>query len=320
MHAVRLLSFASVMAVLACGEPKSGPSTSSSSHFLSCTQDTDCDNLPVSATCGAKGVCVNGTTSIERDVVFEDDFGASLLDTKKFAPELGFGIRNAEAQYYLGGPENLGVAGGNLVLTARAEAHEEAQFTSASVETRGLHSWTYGLFEARILAPTGRGCSPSFWLYPEMPGAAVKLCSSFTACATEILPAWGDIVVMNVQSEQPAQVRLAADYATPSDTLPVPGPAEGGGSTTLEQEASAQYHEYSAFWGPKRIDWFVDGALQASFDITSPDIHHPEGKNPFTQPFHLKLSLALGGLAEAPVAADYAQEMRVDWVRVTQFK
>ena len=319
MHA-RLLCFAAALVAFACGEPKSGPSTSSSSHFLSCSQDADCDNLPVAASCGPKGVCVNGTTNIERNVVLEDNFDGSVLDAKKFAPELGFSLRNAEAQYYLGGPENLSVAGGQLVLTARAEAHEEAQFTSASIETRGLHSWTYGLFEARILAPTGRGCSPSFWLYPEAPGAPVKLCTSFTACATEILPAWGDIVVMNVRSEQADRVRHATDYATPSDTLPVPGPAEGGGSTTLEQDASAQYHEYSAFWGPKRIDWFVDGELQASFDITSPDVHHPEGKNPFMQPFHLKLSLALGGLAEAPVAADYAQEMRVDWVRVTQFK
>lgn len=320
MHVVRLVSLACAILAVACGEPKGGPSASSSSHFLACTQDSDCNNLPVPATCGPNGYCINGTKNIERDVVFEDNFDGSVLDASSYTPELGFSIRNGEAEYYLGGPENLSVTGGDLVLTARAEVHKEAQFTSASVETRGLRSWTYGLFEARILAPTGRGCSPSFWLYPEMPGAPVKLCTSFTACATDILPAWGDIIVMNVQSEQQNQVLHAAGYATPSDTLPVPGPAEGGGSSTLEPEPSADYHEYSAWWGPERIDWFVDGRLQASFDTTAASIHPPEGKNPFAQPFHLKLSLAIGGLAEAPVAADYPQTMRVDWVRVTQFK
>jgi len=64
----------------------------------------------------------------------------------------------------------------------------------------------------------------------------------------------------------------------------------------------------------------VDGKLEATFDTTAANIYEPEGKNPFAQPFHLKLSLAIGGLAEAPVAADYPQQMRVDWVRVTQFE
>lgn len=320
MQLVRLLSLASAITALACSEPQGGPSASSSSHFLSCSQDSDCDNLPIPATCGTDGYCVNGTTNIERNLVFEEKFDGDTLDARNFAPELGYGIRNDEAQYYLGGPENVSVAGGDLVLTARAEAYEEAQITSASLETRGLHSWTYGLFEARILAPTGRGCSPTFWLYPEAPGAPVKLCSSFTDCEMESMRAWGDIVAMNVRSEQPDQVRQTAGYAKPSSTLPVPGPAEGGGSSTLGGEASSSYHEYSAFWGPKRIDWFVDGELRASLDITSTDIHHPDGKNPFAQPFHLKLSLAIGGLAEAPVADDYPQEMRVDWVRVTQFE
>jgi beta-glucanase (GH16 family) len=319
MHVVRLLPLACAIVALACSEPKGGPSASSSSHFLSCAQDSDCDNLPAPATCGIDGYCVNGTRNIERDIVFEDNFDGSVLDAKSFAPELGFSIRNGEAEYYLGGAENLSLSGGELVLTARAEAHDQAKFTSASVETRGLHSWTYGLFEARILAPTGRGCSPAFWLYPETPGAPVKLCSSFSACATDVVPAWGDIIVMNARSEQPEQVRHIAAYATPSDTLPVPSPAEGG-SSTLQQDPSAAYHEYSALWGPERIDWFVDGKLQASFDTTSTAIYQPEGKNPFAQPFHLKLSLAIGGLAEAPVAADYPQTMRVDWVRVTQFK
>lgn len=321
MHLVRLgLLLLSALAV-ACGEPNGGPSSSSSSHFLECERDADCSNLPVAATCGGDGYCATASGRVEREVVFEDDFDGNVLAAASYAPELGFGLRHEEDQYYLGGPANLKVADGQLVLTARAEAKEMAMFTSASVETRGLRSWTYGLFEARILAPTGRGCAPSFWLYPEAPGAPVKTCNSFTDCTEDdVWPAWGSVSVMNVRSEQPAQVRQEASFATPHATLPALTGSEGGGSTQLAADASAGYHDYAAWWGPERIDFFIDGELRATFDTTSTEINHPEGKNPFAQPFHLKLSLAVGGLAEAPVAADYPREMRVDWVRVTQFQ
>jgi beta-glucanase (GH16 family) len=321
MHSLRFHFLVLPLVALACSEPKSGPSSSSSSHFLECAADADCGNLLVPATCGDDGYCAASGKKIEREIVFEDEFDGEVLDSASYVPELGFNLRHAEAQYYLGGPENLTVGGGELVLTARAEAYEMAMFTSASIETRGLRSWTYGLFEARILAPTGQGCSPAFWLYPEAPGAPVKVCESFTSCVEEaIWPVWGDVVVMNVRSEQPAEVRHTASFATQSDMFPALTGSEGGGSTTLAAEASAEYHDYAVWWGPERIDWFVDGELQATFDTTAVEINHPEGKNPFAQPFHLKLSLALGGLAEAPVAADYPVEMRVDWLRVTQFK
>ena len=318
MRPVRLLSVALGALVMACGEP-SGPSSSSSSHWLSCEQDSDCDNLAVPASCGGDGYCVSSTGKIEQSIVFEDDFDGETLDADSFAPEIGFSVRNGDAEYYTDRPENLTLQDGELVLTARAEAYEEAMFTSASIETRGLHSWTYGRFEARILAPSGRGTGPAFWLYPES-GAPVRVCSSASDCTEGTWPAWGDIVVMTVRSEQPNEILHTSSYATPDDALGELTRGQGGGTTSLATPVSADYHDYAVLWGPQRIDWFVDGELQATLDTTSADIHHPEGINPFTQPFHLKLSLAVGGLSEAPFAADYPQEMRVDWVRVTQFE
>ncbi len=319
MRSVPILIVALAVLGTACSDP-GGPSASSSSHWLTCETDSDCDNLSLPASCGSDGYCVSATGKIEQSVVFEDEFDGDTLDSSSYLPESGFSIRNGDLEYYTDRPENVALDSGELVLTARAEAYEEAMFTSASIETRSLKSWTYGRFEARILAPTGRGCGPAFWLYPETDAAPVRVCTSADACTEGTWPAWGDMVVMTVRSEQPSEVLHTASYATPDDTLGELVRGEGGGTTSLEQPASADYHDYAMLWGPERIDWFVDGALRASFDTTDGAIHHPEGKNPFHEPFHLKLTLAVGGLSEAPVADDYPQEMRVSWLRVTQYQ
>ena len=319
MRPARLPLVAFAVLATACGEP-SGPSSSSSSHWLRCEADADCDNLPLPATCGGDGYCVSGTRKVEQTVVFEDDFEGAALDASSFQPELGFSVRNGDAEYYTDRPDNVALEGGELVITARAEDYEDAAFTSGSIETRGLRSWTYGRFEARILAPTGRGCGPAFWLYPESDVPPVRVCSDADTCTEGTWPAWGDIVVMTVRSDAPNDVLHTASFATPDATLGELVRDEGGGTTTLEAPVSAEYHDYAVVWGPRRIEWFLDGELTASFATTSGGIFQPEGENPFAQPFHLKLSLAVGGLAEAPVAADYPQAMRVDWLRVTQFE
>jgi beta-glucanase (GH16 family) len=77
---------------------------------------------------------------------------------------------------------------------------------------------------------------------------------------------------------------------------------------------------YRIDWGPERIDWFIDDAVVRSFDVSDPAIYHPEGQNPFHQAFHLKLALSVGGLSEPPLAEDYPQEMRVRWLRVSQYE
>src|SRR5262245_33808398 len=52
-----LLFVALAVLAAACGEP-SGPNASSSSHWLTCESDSDCDNLSVPASCGSDGYCV----------------------------------------------------------------------------------------------------------------------------------------------------------------------------------------------------------------------------------------------------------------------
>jgi beta-glucanase (GH16 family) len=305
-----------ILAPAACSQP----STSSSSHWLSCEDDADCDNLPLTATCGGEGYCVAGTRKVEARVVFEDEFDGDRLDPARYAAETGFSVRNGDAEYYTERSENIALKDGELVLTARAEPYEEAEFTSGSIETRGLASWSYGRFEARMLVPGGRGCGPAFWMYPEMPGSNVEVCDAEGLCTEGTWPAWGDIVVMTLRSEEPTRVLHTASFATPNETGAGLTRGQGGDTTVLENPASAGWHDYAAVWGPRRIEWFVDGELGAVFDTTYNGIYQPDGQDPFALPFHLKLSLAVGGLSETPIAEDYPQELRVAWLRVTQYE
>ena len=50
------------------------------------------------------------------------------------------------------------------------------------------------------------------------------------------------------------------------------------------------------------------------------DIYQPSGQDPFSKAFNIRLSLAVGGLSEAPDPKVYPQQMRVDWLRVWQYQ
>src|SRR5438477_5820634 len=102
-------------------------------------------------------------------LVWSDEFDKpGLPDPAKWGYEEGF-LRNNEAQYYSRArPENARVENGTLVIEARKEhfpnpayepgaqgrganrkSREFAEFTSASLTTRGKARWTYGRIEVR---------------------------------------------------------------------------------------------------------------------------------------------------------------------------
>ncbi len=302
----------------ACGDP-TVPSTSSSSHWINCASDSDCSNLPVSATCSAEGYCVDGSRQVEQELSYDADFSQGTLDPDALGFETGFQLRNGDDEYYTSRPENVSLQDGELVLTARAEQYEGAEYTSGSVETRGLQEWTFGRIEATLVAPTGRGVGPAFWMLPADPGAAEQVCVSADSCLDSTWPAWGDITIMSVRSESPDTVLMGINYATPDGAGGL-SHRDDFGTALVTPTVGDGYHTYAIEWGPERIDWFVDAALVRSVALTSSDIYHPADQNPFQRAFYLKLDVAVGGLSEAPVAEDYPQEMRVRSLRVWQYR
>ena len=222
-------------------------------------------------------------------------------------------------QAYTDRSENVTVDAGDLVLTAEAEALDGAEFTSGSVNSEGLFSFTFGRVEARLSAPVGRGCSAAFWMLPENPTPAVRSCVDDLPCYDGTWPAWGDITIANLQSQLPDRVLGTASYGIWDDDLGGVTHGVFSGQSANVDDAT-DYHVYAIEWGPSRIDWFVDDELVRTLDLPPEDLYLPDGEDPFQQPFHVRLNLAIGGLDQAPDAADYPQELRVDWIRVSQWK
>jgi beta-glucanase (GH16 family) len=80
----------------------------------------------------------------------------------------GHGWGNSELQYYTGGTANAALDGaGHLALTVRrpdpplaAAQYAGCQYTSARLTSKNLKSFRYGLIQAKIKLPSGRGIWP----------------------------------------------------------------------------------------------------------------------------------------------------------------
>src|SRR2546430_16803472 len=111
------------------------------------------------------------------ELVWADEFDRDgPPDSSKWTYEQGF-VRNEELQWYR--PENARVEHGQLIIEARRErianpafdsggrswrAHRaSAEYTSASLTTRGLARWQYGRFEMRARIDLRAGLWAGFW-------------------------------------------------------------------------------------------------------------------------------------------------------------
>ena len=91
-------------------------------------------------------------------------------------------IRNGELQFYTRNrTENARVEKGTLIIESRQEKFPNpayqpdarndrkrsrpfAEYTSASLTTRGISTWRYGRIEVRAKIPRGRGMWPAIWM------------------------------------------------------------------------------------------------------------------------------------------------------------
>ena len=106
---------------------------------------------------------VGSMSSADYKLVWADEFNTNgRPDERNWTFEQGF-VRNREQQWYQ--PENASCGNGLLVIearrqsaqnseldstgTARKGSRSQAEYTSASLMTKGLHQWTYGRFEMR---------------------------------------------------------------------------------------------------------------------------------------------------------------------------
>ena len=228
--------------------------------------------------------------------VWQDEFdGNGLPDSRRWEYEVGF-VRNKERQYYTRDRrENARVEGGMLVIEARREPYETAEYTSASVTSRA--QWTYGRIEVRARLPKGRGTWPAIWTL----GSNIRKVG---------WPACGEIDIMEHVGFDPG--RIHANVHTTAynhvkrtnkgNNILVSGPDEG-------------FHVYSITWTPAQIDTFVDGQRYFTFAKESGG----DAVWPFDKPQYLILNLAIGGSWGGQQGVDetaFPARFEIDYVRV----
>jgi len=247
-------------------------------------------------------------------LVWADEFDKpGQPDPNKWTYEKGF-VRNQELQWYQ--PDNARCENGMLIIEARRErkqnpgyrpggnrwsqSREYAEYTSASVTTRGLHSWTYGRFEMRARIDTRPGLWPAFW----------------TLGVQGRWPAGGEIDIMEYY-----RGLLLANVAWGSQQ---PGRPKWDDSKKPITEFgdpnwSGKFHVWRMDWDENAIKLYMDDLLLNSTDLKDTVNEDTEGKNPFRQPHYMILNLAIGGTSGGdPSGTQFPARFEVDYVRVYQ--
>ena len=230
-------------------------------------------------------------------LVWADEFDGTEINPANWTYDIGgSGWGNNELEFYTDRPENARIENGYLLIEARQERFRGRQYTSARLKTQGLQSWAYARIEARIQVPYGQGIWPAFW----------SLGDNFSTVGW---PNSGEIDIMEHIGREPLNV-----YGT------VHGPgysgANGvGGSITLNEPVTNNFHIFAIEWTPTEIRWYMDGT---QYHSVTPDT--VPGNWVFDHNFFIILNVAVGGYwpGNPDSTTVFPQRMLVDYVRVYQ--
>jgi beta-glucanase (GH16 family) len=260
-------------------------------------------------------VLATDKTTDEYRLVWADEFEtAGKPNPKNWTYEHGF-IRNNELQWYQ--LENAICNDGYLVIEGRKERkrnpnyqddskswkkrREFAEYTSACLITKGLHSWQYGRFEVKARIQTENGLWPAIW---------------FLGVNGE-WPSNGEIDLMEYYDDS---ILANACWGTRQRNEPKwdgsKKPVKSFGDPTWDDA----FHVWRMDWDSTSIKLYLDDALLNTIDVTetiNPTNRGP--KNPFQQPHYLLLNLAIGGDSGGdPSMTTFPTKYEIDYVRVYQ--
>lgn len=260
----------------------------------------------------------SGVTQNGYKLVWQDEFDGNALDLSKWGYQLGtqdlygsyYGPMywgNSEFQYYTDSTENVKVADGSLIITAKRQNMGDRTYTSARILTRDKAYFTYGYIEAKIKTPTINGMWPAFWMMPQP--------SSYES-TQNIYGGWpssGEIDIMEAKGRLKNIVDTTLHFNKNGHQYSC--------TTTQLKSNTDQWHTYALEWTNECIRWYIDGESVKSCPYSVWCDPSNLGPAPFDQPFYLILNLAVGGQYDGFVEppADFTDaSMYVDYVRVWQ--
>jgi beta-glucanase (GH16 family) len=249
----------------------------------------------------------------EWKLVWADEFDRDgRPDPSKWTYETGF-VRNQELQWYQ--PANAWCEKGLLIIEGRRERkknpafaadsanwkdkREYADYTSASLTTKGIASWRYGRFEMRGRIDIRAGLWPAFWSL----GVEGRW------------PNNGEIDIMEYYRGTLLANLIWAGRGLPDRTAsfsrrrPV--------ASFADAEWSSKFHVWRMDWDENRIAISVDGEVLNDSDLNQ--AANPDGGNGFRQAQSIILNLAIGGTAGGdPSTTGFPARFEVDYVRIYQ--
>ncbi|UZR98411.1 glycoside hydrolase family 16 protein [Chondrinema litorale] len=234
-------------------------------------------------------------------------------DTSSWSYEHGF-VRNEELQWYQS--ENATCKDGMLVITAKEEKIPNpkftedsnnwkenrafANYTSASLNTRGKMNFKYGLVEVKAKIDTTMGMWPAIWTLGESKGwpsnGEVDIMEFYRSDSTAVImanAAWGDHWTKVIWDSQETPL----NHFLKKDT-----------------DWAEKFHIWKMDWTENYIKLFLDDELLNEIDLTKS--LNGDGYNPFHQPHYLLLNLAIGSNGGDPSESTFPRKYWVDYVRV----
>lgn len=251
-------------------------------------------------------------------LVWQDEFNETGKPNPKFwKHEKGF-VRNEELQWYQEG--NAICQNGVLLIEGKRvnvpnpnfeagnsswrKNRKEINFTSASVQTKGLQEWQFGTFLIRAKIDSTIGSWPAIW----------------TLGNSGQWPSNGEIDIMEFYRVK-SEPTILANVAHGSDKQYVAKWDDSKTSlkhfTDKNKDWVKQFHIWRMDWTPESINLYLDDELLNSTSLS--ETINPDGKNPFLQPHFLLLNLAIGGQnGGEPKPETELIKYEVDFVRVYQ--
>lgn len=252
-------------------------------------------------------------------LVWNDEFNKDgKPDSANWKYEHGF-VRNNELQWYQ--PDNATCKNGLLVIEGRREqivnpdynanasdwrsSRQNSLYTSASLNTGGLHHFKFGRFIIRAKIDTATGSWPAIWtlgINGEWPSnGEVDLMEFYRINSVPTILAnlaWG------------TNVAFKAKWDTKRTAL--------SKFTKVGSDWVNKFHTWRMDWDKNSIKLFLDDELLNTVHLS--ETINADSTNPFLQPHYLLLNLALGANGGEPVRAVDPIKFKVDYIRVYQQK
>ena len=231
--------------------------------------------------------------------IWNDEFDGAALDQAKWTAETVQNPHNNEKQAYL--PQQVTVAGGNMVITSTNQPSGNKQYRSGRVHSDWTHQ--YGRWEVRADLPTSKGMWPAIWLLPD---------------TTQYnWPSQGEIDIMENRGNQPQLTSSAYHYGT---STPYNHQYVFNEQTTARFGQPVDYHSgfhtYAVDWDDTKLRFYVDDVNY--YTVYNADVGGFIGNQ--TAPMQMTLNTAVGGDflgSQQPDATTvWPQQFLIDYVRV----